>query len=168
MDLLTRREHAFNELVDKLNQKFGRYLLVQYKDDPHAADQSASDPSLLIPVQQQLNKETLAQLILEQLEILTAENLQSDERFVESFINGRKSSGKGPLRIRQELKQRKVSEALIEQFLIDDDDSWLSLAKDIYHRKFGRSAAKDYKEKSRRYRFMMYRGFSSDQLSFIK
>lgn len=167
MDLLARREHAFSELVDKLNQKFNRYLLVQYSDDTHAADQAASYPSSDLSVQK-LSKESLAQLILEQLETLRAENLQSDKRFIESFVNGRKSSGKGPLRIRQELKQKQVSDALVEQFLIDDDDSWLSLAEEIYHRKFGHGAAKNYQEKSRRYRFMMYRGFSSDQLKFIK
>lgn len=154
MDLLARREYAFNELLGKLNQKFIRCLSVRTDSDPPVTDQAAG-------------KEALTQLILEQLEILRAENLQSDERFVESFINGRKSSGKGPLRIRQELKQKQVSDTLVEQYLIDDDDSWLLLAEEIYHRKFGHGAARDYQEKSRRYRFMMYRGFSSEQLTFI-
>jgi len=86
--------------------------------------------------------------------------LQSDERFVESFINGRKTQGKGPLRIRQELEQRRVSSELIEAYLDESDEQWQELARQVYQRKYGFADAVAYQEKSKRLRFMQYRGFS--------
>ena len=48
---------------------------------------------------------------------LTAEGLQSDRRFAESFVQSRVNQGKGPLRIRLDLGQRGVGDAIIEHAL---------------------------------------------------
>lgn len=136
MDLLARREYSFHELADKLGRKFCSGM--------------ASPSSEL---------EAFEQLLFEQLGLLVADNLQSDQRFVESFVNGRKASGKGPLRIRQELKQKQLSAELISAAIDDNDDEWRLLAQQVYNKKFGGGEAKDYRDKSRRFRFMLYRGF---------
>jgi regulatory protein len=139
MDLLARREHACHELASKLSRKFSSFI--ESDDCPLSSDQ-------------------FHDVIVEQIQRLTEENLQSDERFVESFINGRKTQGKGPLRIRQELEQRRVSSELIEAYLDESDEQWLELARQVYQRKYGSADAVAYQEKSKRLRFMQYRGFS--------
>ena len=88
----------------------------------------------------ELDPDLFDDLIVAQISILTSENLQSDERFVESFINDRKSQGKGPLRIRQELEQRKVSSDLVAEYLDEDNEQWQELAKDVYSKKFSGKA----------------------------
>ncbi|MEH6557288.1 MAG: regulatory protein RecX [Oceanicoccus sp.] len=139
MDLLARREHAFHELVSKLSRKFSTFI--------------NSDDCPLSP-------EEFNDAIVEQIAVLTEENLQSDERFVESFINGRKAQGKGPLRIRQELEQRRVSPELIEDYLDEYNEHWQDLARQVYLKKYGPGDVATYQEKSKRLRFMHYRGFS--------
>ncbi len=145
MDLLARREHAFQELVNKLSTKFLRYTDYGYS----------------------FEKESLFELIADQVFTLKNENLQSDERYVESFINGRKSSGKGPLRIRRELEQKQVSAFLIDTYLEAVVDEWRDLAQATYLKKFGEDQSKDYKEQAKRTRFMVYRGFPHDLVRSI-
>ncbi len=139
MDLLARREHAFHELVSKLSRKFATF--VESDDCPLSSDE-------------------FYDVIVEQIVLLTEENLQSDERFIESFINGRKSQGKGPLRIRQELEQRRVSSELVEDYLDECNEQWQDLAKQVYLKKYGAGDVATYQEKSKRLKFMHYRGFS--------
>ena len=45
---------------------------------------------------------------------LESENLQSDARFAEAFVRSRFNQGKGPVRIRQELRERDVAAAVID------------------------------------------------------
>jgi regulatory protein len=101
-------------------------------------------------------------LISDQLNLLKDENLQSDERFVESFVNGRKSRGKGPMVIRHELKQKGIAAELVAMYLDDDPDEWLAIAQQTYRKKFGDKPVADQKDKARRLRFMQYRGFSGE------
>lgn len=145
MDLLARREHAFQELVNKLSTKFLRYSDYGYA----------------------IEKESLVELISDQVFILKNENLQSDERYIESFINGRKSQGKGPVRIRRELEQKQLNSHLINNYLNEVSDEWESLARQVYLKKFGRGESKDYQEKTKRLRFLIYRGFPHELLRSI-
>ncbi len=101
-------------------------------------------------------------LVEEQLQRLSDENLQSDERFAESFVRQRINMGKGPLRVRHELRERGLSDTEIEIALAAVDVDWYALAKDVVSRKFGDIKALDVKEKARCSRFMQYRGFSAD------
>ena len=133
--------------------------------------------------------ESLTDAIYQQIESLRAENLQSDARFVESFINGRKATGKGPLRIKRELEQKGVSHKLLAQYLNESDNVWYALAEQVYTKKYinqytflretmARGVNLDqnvhedstvrediaeplsYEERTKRLRFMQYRGFS--------
>lgn len=102
--------------------------------------------------------------IKKEIESLAALGLQSDERFVENFIRAKKSQGKGPSFIKQDLRQRGVSEYLIASYVYDNDDDWMQLAQDVYDKKFGDVPVEDAKEKARRIRFMVSRGFSPDMV----
>lgn len=95
---------------------------------------------------------------------LAAEGLQSDQRFAESFVQSRINQGKGPVRIRLDLGQRGIGDALIEQALETSGANWNALAIDASAKKFGDGRASDFNEKAKRMRFLQYRGFERDQI----
>lgn len=101
-----------------------------------------------------------ADLIDEQLDRLVTENLQSDARYAESFLRQRFNRGHGPLRIRQEMRQKGISDAGIQAVMESGNYDWYANAEKVLHRKFGAERAEDINEKARRSRFMQYRGFS--------
>lgn len=92
---------------------------------------------------------------------LTGEGLQDDRRFVESFVQSRINQGKGPVRIRQELGERDLDAAVIDEILENTDEDWFALARAVRHRKFGRELPGDFREKARQMRFLQYRGFET-------
>ena len=98
-----------------------------------------------------------------QLQRLTQENLLSDRRFVESYVNFRSKKGFGPLRIRQELKGKGLDSALIDEYL-DNDELWRNIAAEVREKRFGAAVPRDYKEVARQMRFLQYRGFNNEQL----
>ncbi len=142
VDLLARREHSYKELQQKLLRRFS----------PRSSPRNTQQ-------QDNFSSEQLADMIDEQLQQLVEEKLQSDERYVESFTNGKKNSGKGPIRIRQELRQRGISDYLVDKVLDDNHEDWFELATSVYTKKFGLAPAEGAKEKARRIRFMQYRGY---------
>jgi len=97
------------------------------------------------------------------IERLTAQGLQSDERFVESFVRSRFQQGKGPLKITQELRQKGVSEPLVERELEAFDANWWQLARDVRLKRFGPLPPENPKAKAKQLRFLQYRGFTPDQ-----
>ncbi len=95
---------------------------------------------------------------------LASEGLQSDARFVESFVQSRGNQGKGPQRIRADLRQRGVADAAIASALEAADPDWYALARETRERKFGPAIPTEYKDKARQMRFLQYRGFETDQI----
>ena len=95
---------------------------------------------------------------------LTAEGLQSDERFTESFVQSRINQGKGPVRIRLDLGQKGISDSTIEIALEEADQDWRALAREQRVKKFGLDLPPDFKEKARQMRFLQYRGFEQDHI----
>lgn len=98
----------------------------------------------------------------EQLSLLTAQRLQCDVRFAESYARGRIGRGYGPLRLREELRERGVSAADAAAAMDALDVDWRAIAIEVLTKKFGAPHAGDLKEKARRARFMQYRGFSTE------
>ena len=90
--------------------------------------------------------------------------MQSEERFIESYIRAKKSQGKGPKFIKQELRTKGVSEYLIASYIYEQDEDWLALAEDVYTKKFDETPIDDSKEKARRIRFMVSRGFTAESV----
>jgi len=99
------------------------------------------------------------------LDKLSSEGLQSDERFTETFVNHRIGSGKGPLKIQQELRQRGIEKSLICQYLESESIDWFSHAEMARVKKFGKSAPINIAERLKQSRFLLNRGFSSQLIS---
>lgn len=105
-----------------------------------------------------------AHVAADALQQLAEEGLQSDRRFVESFVRSRINQGKGPLRIHADLGQRGVAPGLVDDVLEEAGEDWFALARNARQKKFGRSRPADFKDKARQMRFLQYRGFEPDQV----
>ena len=96
------------------------------------------------------------------LDELTTQNWQNDRRFTEVFIRYSARKGQGLLNIRQELKQRGITDKeMVEDLLAEHD--WFDLAQQTRSKKFGEELPTERKEQARQLRFLQYRGFSSEQ-----
>ena len=107
--------------------------------------------------------------VLLEIEIqrLSDENLQSDERFAENYVRYRSELGFGLMRIRQDMRQRGLSDTEISQALEAAAVDWAALSEQVFRKKYGEQASRDIKEKAKRMRFMQYRGFSSDEYQHL-
>ncbi|VAW71453.1 hypothetical protein MNBD_GAMMA10-1352 [hydrothermal vent metagenome] len=93
---------------------------------------------------------------------LTENNLLSEERFTESYINMRKRRGYGPIRIAQELRERGISDTLFCGFLDKNNPQWREVMRQQYVKKYADSEAHEYAEKVRRAKYLQSRGFPLD------
>jgi regulatory protein len=138
LDLLARREHSVVELCTKLAKRFRA---------------RESDPDLIEQVIRQL----------------VSDGLLSDQRFAVSRVRQLFGRGYGPARIRGELRRQQVdglvSDSLQEAF--DSPLDWTEAAATVYQKKYrGTLIVGDWdarqRERSRRLRFLQYRGFDAD------
>jgi regulatory protein len=97
-----------------------------------------------------------------EIQRLATENLQSDVRFAESYALARANRGYGLCRVRQEMRERGLSDSEITLAIESVDIDWPTLAREVYRKKFGEQCASDLKEKAKRIRFMEYRGFDRE------
>lgn len=138
-NLLARREYSRVELEKKLNTR------------PMKKGDEWEPPD--------------SEILSELLESLIERNLQSDERFAESFSRDRINRGRGPLKLRAEMRERGISDELQRQALLELEVDWFAQAVDVRRRRFGLAKIEDFKEKARQMRFLQSRGFSQDQIS---
>jgi len=110
------------------------------------------------------DKGYLRRLVEQQIQTLTDEYLQSDDRFAEAFVQSRINQGKGPVRIRLDLSQRGINDAVIEMAIKESAADWHGLAYEVRLRKFGDAAPADFKAKAKQMRFLQYRGFEQDHV----
>lgn len=104
--------------------------------------------------------------IVEALALLKAEGLQSDERFCQSYIQVKVERGYGPVRIRYDLKQRGLSDALIEKNLAVYNNVWIEQAFKAFKKRFHQleiNKPKQLKQKQ----FLYYRGFDFDTIDML-
>jgi regulatory protein len=104
--------------------------------------------------------------ISEALARLTEQDLLSDERFTEAFISQRFNRGSGPLKIRAELRQKGVSDAMIGAFLSQHNEHWPESALAVRIKKYGSKRPLDIKETARQTRFLQSRGFSTEHIRY--
>jgi len=104
-------------------------------------------------------------LIAQAIDKLIKDNLQSDSRFAEAFIRSRVNRGQGEIRIRNELRQRGISDQLALETIENCSVDWFALARDIALHKFGAEQPNDASQRAKRMRFLQYRGFTYDQIS---
>jgi regulatory protein len=118
---------------------------------------------------QKLNKkfpESDSDLLVEVLDTLKADNLQSDERFTESYVRYRKSRGFAYLHIRADLAGRRVSETIIGKYLIKTDEHWQISADHLAAKKLRSQEPLSFGSKVHRKlsRFLVSRGFSPAEI----
>ena len=102
-----------------------------------------------------------AELIQRVMDYLLEHDLQSDSRFTESLIRSRVQRGYGPMKIRQELSAKGVSEQILEDHLTAPSEHWETLAAESLAKKFGQRP--DSREEwAVQARFLARRGFPSD------
>ncbi len=97
--------------------------------------------------------------LLDQLE---REGLQSDTRFVESYLDSRSQRGFGPLKIKLGLRERGISSDLIDAYVDFNDRVWLEVAHREYEKKYGDQVLQSERDQAKCERFLRSRGFTSD------
>ena len=95
---------------------------------------------------------------------LVGQGLQSDARFVESYVNMRRKRGFGPIRIKAELRERGIDSELSERFLDEYSPIWFELAVAVHCKKFGKKIPDDLRERAKQMRYLYYKGFAADQI----
>ncbi len=93
-------------------------------------------------------------------------NYLDDLRYAKSQIRQYVYKGNGERRIRQELNQKRVAESVIDEAMAEEPQDWFELAKMAAEKKFKGIKAKDQKEYAKQVRFMQYRGYSFEQISY--
>jgi regulatory protein len=105
-----------------------------------------------------------AAVVDEAIAALAQEGFLREERYAEQFVTQHAGRGRGPVRIRMELRERGVDAETIDQALDATEADWVQAAREARRRKFGLSPPADYRERAKQARFLQYRGFSSDQI----
>jgi regulatory protein len=106
-----------------------------------------------------------ANTVAETLSALVADRLLSNARFAEAFAHARVQRGSGPQKIRAELRERGISDELIDNCLESFADTWHELAREVREKRFGQRQPADFRERSRQMRFLQQRGFSAGQIA---
>ncbi len=94
---------------------------------------------------------------------LQAEGLQSNLRFSEAYTRMRHGRGCGPVRISIELIQRGVAADMAKACVSCDEYDWYALAQQVLSKKFS-SRGVSLSDKSKRQRFLHYRGFAHEHI----
>lgn len=101
-----------------------------------------------------------AELIDSALDRLAAEGLLNEARYLEAFIGSRARAGYGAQRIREELLQRGLPRAEVEQALHDAEVDWAEQLRAVWLRKYAGQQPRDARERAQQGRFLAYRGYS--------
>jgi regulatory protein len=94
------------------------------------------------------------------LDAFEAKNWLSDRRFAESYVADHRARA-GSVKLAYDLRQRGVSDGIIESVLGDNRDSELDRAREVWRKKYG-AAPVDAAEKAKQMRFLQSRGFTSE------
>lgn len=98
---------------------------------------------------------------------LITEDLLSNERFTECFVNSRRTRGSGPVKIKKELQQHKIESDLIGCYLDSRDPVWTQEAARVRQKKFGPGLPEEFKDRVRQSQFLEYRGFSHEHIRVV-
>ena len=108
-------------------------------------------------------------IINTELDKLSNEGLQSDERFAEAFLRSRVDKGKGPNIILSELLQRGVDEILVSNVLDSiSEGQWCEVAYETMNKKLGNESELDYDKQLKLMKFLNNRGFTRSQIERAK
>ena len=88
--------------------------------------------------------------------------MQSDARYAEQYVAQRAARGYGPARIRAELRERGIEDAVIADWLDERDPVWKERLAEVARKRFGAAGPADLRDRARRARFLEYRGFGAE------
>lgn len=110
--------------------------------------------------------DTPEQMLTDVMDALAEENLQSDERFTESWVRYRQSRGFGFHHIRSDLKERGISTSLMEKYLFSDDDCWTETAITLINKRLVESERVEFGSSlhMKLQRYLESRGFGSKEI----
>lgn len=94
-----------------------------------------------------------------------ARNWLDDQRYADAYVQQRKASLYGPLRILAELQQRGIS-GQPENFSAISESEWRASALNLREKKFGLTGSLEWKERGRQGRFLAQRGFTMSQIEY--
>lgn len=103
--------------------------------------------------------------IEELLDLLAADNIQSDERFVETMVRSAVNKGHGPVKIRYKLREHGVCSNLIAEYLDNADIDWMDILHRARCKRFGDAKPTNYPAQAKQSRFLAGRGFSSEMIN---
>ncbi len=92
--------------------------------------------------------------------------IQSDARFTFHFVRNCMMKGQGLSRVKQALKVHNIDSSILHEALDELEIDWYSRAYEVKCKKFGEEVETDWQKKQKQMRFLQYRGFSQDQISF--
>lgn len=95
------------------------------------------------------------------LEQLQQQAFQSDARFAQLLVRSRVGQGQGPRRILAELRTHGIADDEARAALDEEGADWVTLARQIYRRRFGAKVAADRQETQKRAAFLLRRGFDA-------
>jgi regulatory protein len=98
------------------------------------------------------------------LDHLVGEGLIDEARYAEVYAYGRSDKGYGPLRIRRELQERGIDEAIIFSTLSRLDDFWMSNLTKLHHKRWSSKKVESVADEVKRIRFLRQRGFTLEQI----
>ena len=107
------------------------------------------------------------ELIADVVRQLSEDNLVSDSRFAEMYIRSRIGRQFGPVKIKNDLRERGVSEDKIRFALNEANQNWLQLIQELSKKKYGKTLPSEAKETAKRMRFFQSRGFDTDCIRSI-
>lgn len=114
-----------------------------------------------------LAKGFMAEEIDKTIACLIENNIQSDDRFADHYVNMRKNRGFGPLRIEYELKEKGIEEPLIQKYLYSNKIDWHQLARNCRQKKFGFSIPENFTDQTKQKKYLQYKGFSFEDIKLI-
>lgn len=87
-----------------------------------------------------------------------------DRQFAGRYLQSRARKGYGPQRISQELAQKGISRNTVNQVLAECKIDWVAAARNQAERKVCGSLPTEYAQKVKLQRFLLYRGYYSEDI----
>lgn len=100
---------------------------------------------------------------------LIEDNYLNEERYVNSFVSGKFNIKRwGKQKIRQALKQKKISAKLIEKVLSQiDQQEYLSVLKELYLKKINSYKEGGYIGKQKTIKYLLQKGYEYSEIKIV-
>ncbi len=109
-------------------------------------------------------KEFPLELIESAIDDLAAQGLQSDLRYAECLVESKRNQSVGPRKIKAQLQQHNIADALISQLIDEQDENWLIQLGRLKLKRFGPQLPEDIRIKQKMNRYFIQRGFTYEQI----